>query len=263
MSLIEKRDILIKQWLKEAAADIHEALDKDLEVKTKSRRNDLVTIMDRKIEQQLVKKIRNYFPDDQIVSEEGYGDNSEDINLEDNTVWFLDPIDGTLNFVLQKENFAVMVAVYEKNIGQQAYIYDVMKDKLYWAIKGEGVYCNNQLLPKMQNLTLSDGLFASNSMFLSEKQVKINTEITKHAMGVRTIGSAGIETTELVKGSTVAYVSYGLKPWDLAPGLMMIQENGGKVTRFNGDEINLMESKPSIMGTPAAIEKVKEIIAFI
>lgn len=263
MSLVKKRDVLIKGWLQEAAKDIHEALKNDLEVKTKSSRNDLVTAMDRKIERDFVEKIKAHFPNDQIVSEEGYGDKLEEINMADNTVWFLDPIDGTLNFVLQKENFVVMLAVYEKNKGQQSYIYDVMKDKLYWAIKGNGVYCNDQLLPKIEDVPLEDGLFASNSMYLSDKQVKLNTEITKRAMAVRTLGSAGIESCEVVKGSTVAYVSYGLKPWDIAPGLMMIEENGGKVTRFDGSKINIMESKPSIMGTPTAIEDIKEIIQFI
>ncbi len=260
MSLIDKRDTLIKKWLKKAAADIKKSLKSDLNVETKTKRNDLVTNMDRQIERDFVEQIQYHFPEDQIVSEEGYGDKIEDIHLEENTVWFLDPIDGTLNFVLQEENFAVMLAVYEKGIGQQAYVYDVMRDELYWAIKGKGVYCNDQLLPKMSDTPLKDGLFASNSMYLSDKQVNLNTEITKQAMGVRTIGSAGIEATELAKGSVVAYVSYGLKPWDVAPGLILIEENGGVLTEFDGSPIDLLNTKPTIMGTPTANEEIQKMI---
>lgn len=260
MSLIDKRDTLIKEWLKKAAADIKESLKSDLNVETKTKRNDLVTNMDRQIERDFVEQIQSHFPGDQIVSEEGYGDKIGDINLAENTVWFLDPIDGTLNFVLQEENFAVMLAVYEKGIGQQAYVYDVMRDELYWAIKGKGVYCNDQLLPKMSDTPLKDGLFASNSMYLSDKQVNLNTEITKQAMGVRTIGSAGIEATELAKGSVVAYVSYGLKPWDVAPGLILIEENGGVLTEFDGSPIDLLNTKPTIMGTPTANEEIQKMI---
>lgn len=260
MSLIEKRDALIKDWLKTAGEDILEALKSDLDIEVKSNRSDLVTNMDRQIEKDFVEQIRKYFPDDQIVSEEGFGDNMEDINMEENTVWFLDPIDGTLNFVLQEENFCVMLAVYEKGIGQQAYVYDVIQERLYWAIKGQGVRCNDQLIPKMKKLSLQDGLFASNSMYLSDKQAKTNAEITKRAMGVRTIGSAGIEATEVTKGSVVAYVTYGLNPWDIAPGLMMVQENGGVVTTFDGSPIDLLKTNATIMATPAASEEIQELI---
>lgn len=256
MSLVEKRDALIKQWLDQATDKIHDALKSDLDVDIKTDRTDLVTNMDRQIEKDFVEKIKTHFPNDQIVSEEGFGDDLEKIDMEDNTVWFLDPIDGTMNFVLQEENFAVMLAVYEKGVGQQAYIYDVIQDRLYWAIKGEGVYCNDQLLPKIENTPLRDGLFASNSKYLSEEQVNLNTEITKGAMGVRTIGSAGIEATEITKGSTVAYVSYGLKPWDLAPGLILIEENGGTSSNFDSSPIDLFDATPSIMGTSAAVEEI-------
>lgn len=260
MSVIQRRDELIKDWLQEAAKDIKEALKSDLEVETKSRKNDLVTYMDRKIEEDFVKKIREYFPEDKIVSEEGFGDDFDTINMEEDTIWFLDPIDGTLNFVLQNENFAIMLAVYEKNIGKQAYILDVMKDKLYWSIKGEGVYCDDQLLPKMDNTPLTDGLFGSNSMYISDKQIQFNAKITRQAMGVRTIGSAALEVVELIKGSTVAYLPYGLKPWDLAAGYMMVEENGGTVTRLDDSEIDLFKAEPTILATPATEKEIKLLL---
>lgn len=259
MPLTEQRDELIKKWLKEAAEEIREALNHELKVETKSRKNDLVTQMDRQIEKNFVSKIKQYFPNDLIVSEEGFGDHVKISDFEENTVWFLDPIDGTLNFVLQNENYAVMLAVYERGIGKQAYIYDVTHDRLYWAIEGQGVYCNDQLLPKMEDLSLEDGLFASNSMFLSDQQANFNTEITKRAMGVRTIGSAGLESIELVKGSTIAYVSYGLKPWDIAPGLILVQENGGVITNFDGSPVNIFDTSPTIMATPTAQKEITKL----
>lgn len=260
MTLVEQRDTLIKEWLNEAAEKIKEALKNDLEVEIKSKKNDLVTQMDRGTEEDFVKKIREHFPNDLIVSEEGFGDDVSEEDFNKETVWFLDPIDGTLNFVLQKENYAIMLAVYEEGVGQQSYVYDVEKDRLYWAIKGKGVYCNDQLLPKMADIDLEDGLFASNSMFLSDYQVNCNTEITKRAMGVRTIGSAGLESAELVKGSTVAYVSYGLKPWDIAPGLMMVPENDGVVTNFEGKSVNPFSGKPTIMATPSAQKTITNLL---
>jgi len=258
MTLVEERDVLIKKWLDETKNAIFESLQTGLDIETKTSKSDLVTNMDRQIEKNLVTAINNNFPDDQIVSEEGYGDALEEINMEENTVWFLDPIDGTLNFVMQEEKFAVMLAVYDQGIGMQSYIYDVIQDRLYWAIKGEGVYCNDQLLPEIEDKALKEGLFAPNSMYLSDQQVDINTEITKRSMGARVIGSAGIEATEVAKGSTVAYVSYGLKSWDIAPGLIMVEENGGVVTQFDGEPIDLLNPEPIIMGTPTANRTIQE-----
>lgn len=260
MSIIHKRDKLIKDWLHEAAEDIKIALKSDLQVETKSRKNDLVTHMDRQIEKDFVKKIRENFPNDKIVSEEGFGDEIDTIDLSKDTVWFLDPIDGTLNFVLQNENFAIMLAVYERDIGQQAYIFDVMQDKLYWALKGEGVYLDDELLPEIKDVPLADGLFGSNSMYISSEQMQLNANITRQSMGVRTLGSAALEAIELVKGSTVAYLSYGLRAWDLAAGMMMIQENGGTVTRLDDSPLNLFEPEPVIMATPSAEKDIKSLL---
>ena len=260
MSLIKERDKLIKDWLIEAKKAIENSGEAGLEIETKSSRSDFVTNMDRTIEEEFVKRIKHHFPTDKIVSEEGFGDDPSTIDMSEDTVWFLDPIDGTMNFVLQNENYAVMLAVFEKGIGMQSYIFDVSKDNLYWAIKGEGVYCNDQLLPKMENTALRDGLFASNSKFLSDEIVSINVEVLKGSMGIRALGSAGLEAIELAKGNTVVYVTYGLNAWDIAPGIMMVQENGGEVARFDGKPLNLFEKAPLIMGTPAAIKDIHEIL---
>ena len=79
-------------------------------------------------------------------------------------------------------------------------------------------------------------------------------------MGVRTLGSAGLEAVELVKGSTIAYVSYGLKPWDIAPGLVLIEESGGVVTQFDGTSVNILNIEPTIMATPTAQKEITELL---
>lgn len=260
MSLVKERDTLIKEWLLDAKKAIEGSTEEGLEVETKSSRSDFVTNMDRDIEEELVKRIKHYFPTDKIVSEEGFGDDPSTVDISQDTVWFLDPIDGTMNFVLQNENYVVMLAVYEKGVGIQSYVFDISKDNLYWAIKGEGVYCNDQLLPKIKNTALRDGLFASNSKFLSDEIISINTEILKESMGIRALGSAGLEAVELAKGNTVVYVTYGLNAWDIAPGIMMVQEAGGEVSRFDGKPVNILEKSPLIMGTAAANKDIHAIL---
>lgn len=253
MSIVQKRDKLIKQWIKEAAESIELAKEESLKVEEKSARNDLVTNMDKEIEEELTNKIRAEFPEDRICGEEGFGDDLQDLK---GTVWFVDPIDGTLNYVLQQENFAVMVGVYEEGVGVQGYIYDVSKDKLYHAIKGNGVYCNDQPLKSPENKSLSAGLLATNSQLMTQDQFAEYRKIASQSMGVRMLGSAGLEIIELLKGNVIAYMASKLSPWDIAPGKVMIEEVGFKVSQFDGSEVDLLNKNKTIFSTVKAFDEI-------
>ncbi|GAA0366269.1 inositol monophosphatase family protein [Alkalibacterium iburiense] len=256
MDKINKRHKLVTTWIKEAAEFILDNKD-NIDVEEKTSINDLVTNMDKGIEKELVKKIRETYPEDRIVSEEGYGDDVEEL---DGTVWFLDPIDGTLNFVTQRENYAVMIGIFEDGIGQQAYVYDVVQDKLYSAIKGRGVSCNEQTLEVPKDRSLNEGVIGVSSVLLVENKFPFVREIGKASLGTRVIGSAGLESVEMVKGNTVAYIAANLKPWDVAPGLMFMEELGMKATRFDNSPINLLENNDTVLGTEAAHRQIMDKI---
>ncbi|WP_208558683.1 inositol monophosphatase family protein [Marinilactibacillus kalidii] len=253
MSEINKRDQLIKQWIKETAEMIEDAKEESLKVEEKSARNDLVTNMDKQIEEALTNKIRSNFPEDRICGEEGFGDNLEDLN---GTVWFIDPIDGTLNFVLQQENFAVMIAVYEEGKGVQGYIYDVTSKKLYHGIKGQGVFCNDKPLSAPENKGLSEGLMATNSQLMTQDAFSEYRVIAGKSMGVRMLGSAGLEVIELIKGNVIAYVATKLSPWDIAPGKIMLEEFGYKISNFSGEPVNLLKTNQTIFSTARAFDEI-------
>lgn len=253
MSIIEERDQLIKQWIAEAADYIEEALKDHLEVEEKTAPNDLVTNIDKKIEKDLTEKIRDHFPEDRIMGEEGFGDDLKDL---EGTVWFIDPIDGTLNFVLQQDKYAIMIAVYEDGVGQQGYIYEVKNKKLYYAISGKGAYCNDHKLEKIKNNMLSEGMISSSSLFMTNETKKENRAIAKKSMGVRMLGSAGLEAIEVAKGNVVAYLANSLKPWDIAPGKIIVEELGGKVSQFDGEAVDLLNQNQTIFATPKAHEEI-------
>src|SRR5699024_8231038 len=101
------------------------------------------TKMDKNIEKFFVKNIKQEFPNHLLFSEEGYGD---EISSLDGIVWIIDPIDGTMNFVHQKRNFAISIGIYQDGIGQIGFIYDVMADDLYSAKRGMGAYKNDRKL---------------------------------------------------------------------------------------------------------------------
>ncbi|MET1138805.1 inositol monophosphatase family protein, partial [Bacillus subtilis] len=79
--------------------------------------------------------------------EEGYG---EELESDEGTIWIIDPIDGTMNFVHQQRNFAISICIIEDGVGQAGYIYDVIHNELYHALKGQGAFMNNIQLPKLE-----------------------------------------------------------------------------------------------------------------
>lgn len=254
---INDQDRLIKEWLYEIKDYLVLNRGKVLEVEQKTAENDLVTEMDKSIEEKLVSNIRQHFPDDKIIGEEGFGDKISSLN---GRTWIIDPIDGTLNFVKQQENFAVMLALYEDGVGQLAYVFDVTSNKLYSAIKGEGVRCNEKLIAPPENLALSEGLIASSSALLIKNNTAGLKAIAESCLGVRMRGSAGLETVEVIKGNVAAYLASNLKPWDIAPGIIFMNELGMKATDFNGSSLDLLSNNNFLLSTEKAHGKIVELL---
>jgi myo-inositol-1(or 4)-monophosphatase len=224
---------LAKEWVLEAGEQIKVALKNELHVKTKHDRKDIVTQIDVQIQDFLVGKILETYPEDIIMGEEN-GLNQAEVK---GRMWVIDPIDGTLNFYYQKKNFAVMLGFYVDGIGEFGIIYDVMRGDMYWGQKGLGVYCNERKLVQPQGRLIEDALVAMNS-FVVQKDILSSKAISKASMGVRSYGSAGIEIISLLNGDTSCYISR-LCPWDWASGLVLVKEFGYSAQwRHTGNQPN-------------------------
>ena len=117
-----------KQIVQEAAACILAHMKEDLQVERKSSPTDLVTRLDKEVQELLVDRIKSTYPEDLICAEEG----CLRAAVGQGSVWVIDPIDGTNNFVAQQEDFAVMLAYFEDGVGEFGIIYDVMKGDCWW-----------------------------------------------------------------------------------------------------------------------------------
>lgn len=104
-----------KQWVLEAGELIRQKINDPMIIETKAHADDLVTTVDKETEYFLAENIRKTYPDHLLFSEEGYGD---DVTSLDGTVWIVDPIDGTMNFVHQRRNFAISVGIFHQSIGE-------------------------------------------------------------------------------------------------------------------------------------------------
>lgn len=236
----------VKGWVYEAGESIKTKLRSPLIVEEKANKSDLVTNVDKETEAFFIDKIRQHYPEDQILGEEGLGDQITDFS---GRVWVIDPIDGTLNFVKQQDNFCTMIAVYEDGVGQLGFIYEVMRDELLWGGKGIGVYLNETQLTEIPAISLESGLISVNTRMFLNNDYGIQ-EIAMKSIGVRMIGCAGIGFKELIKGNLTAYVS-DLQPWDYASAKVLIEELGLKIIALNGEPLDLRQKVPIIGATLA------------
>lgn len=256
---ISKRNQLILEWFKKAINYLKKIEDESIEINSKDHWNNLVTNVDKYIEEKFVENIRQAFPGENIVSEEGFGD-GETKNKGVN--WFIDPIDGTTNFITMRKHYAIMLAVYEDGVGQLGYIYNRDEDAIYMAIKDEGIYKDNQkLIFNKKDYELNEGIVGMNSHIVRENGFYDFKMATRNSLGIRSQGSAGLELLDLSLGNQVAFVSTHLAPWDIAPGLIFLNERNIIAQQFNGEVPSLTKSEPIIAAYPTAFSDIKEILS--
>ncbi|SDQ64146.1 myo-inositol-1(or 4)-monophosphatase [Virgibacillus subterraneus] len=252
---LEMRDVIYKQakeWVLQAGNTIREKMHDRMEINTKSNPNDLVTTMDQNTENFFVSNIKKTYPDHFIISEEGYGDQLETL---DGTVWIIDPIDGTMNFVHQKRNFAISVGIYHEGVGEIGFIYDVMADVLYSAKRNEGAFKNDDALPSLVNKKhLLESIVGLNHFWLCENRLvdeQVMQDFVRTIRGTRTYGSAALEFAYVAEGIMDGYLTMSLSPWDIAAGIVIVNEVGGVTTTIYGEEVNMLEKNSILTCNPA------------
>ncbi|MBS4750466.1 inositol monophosphatase family protein [Carnobacteriaceae bacterium zg-ZUI78] len=237
--MIEQLHQEIKAWIKQAGEMAKKGLEDGLTVDTKTSASDLVTNIDKAIQESFIAYIYKHYPTHHILGEE----DDTHITSMNGYVWIIDPIDGTLNYVKEKENYGITVSLYINGQGTLAYIYDVAKSHLYHMIAGQGVYCNEEKLQPLDCGLLKDAVISISSSALD---IPVYQEIMKKALSVRVIGCSSQSFIRVITGKYGAYISCALPSWDFAAGAMMIKELGGKCTQPAGTDLNILQKTPII-----------------
>lgn len=251
-------DNYIKSLIKEAGHRIRNSFLTDITIESKSNANDLVTNIDKEIEQFFIGRIRRDFPGHRIFGEEGFGD---DIQDSKGVIWLLDPIDGTMNFVHQKRNFAISLGIYEDGVGKLGYIYDVVNDDLYHGVKDGGAYYNDEQLKPLMETAIAESIVAMNATWAVPNRYldhEAAIQLIRDVRGMRSYGSAALELAYLASGRVDAYISMRLSPWDIAGGMVIAQEVGALTTNFKGDSANLLEQDTFIAANPTIHQELLE-----
>ena len=199
---------------------------------------NLVTEIDQKVENFLVKKITEQYPDHRILTEETGRYGTTKNGLE----WIIDPIDGTTNFSHGYPFFAISMGLREGNILVGGVVYAPALQELYIVEKGKGAFLNGKSIHVSHVESLKKSMLATG--FGSEHRLANMPNIIRfheEAQAVRRAGSAALDLCHVAAGRLDGYWEFGLNPWDIAAGVLMVEEAGGKITNTEGELINLSE----------------------
>lgn len=229
------------EWIKTKLGDHGK-----LQSKTSSQ--DLVTEVDKGAEMLITKLIKTYYPDHVILGEESVepGPDASIRALEklqdEEFLWIIDPIDGTTNFVHGFPFFCVSIALAHRGEIVAGVVYDPLRDELFVAEKGKGAYMKGKQLQVSEEQTLADSLLASGfpPQYREEEHLGTLMRIVPKIRNLRTSGSAALHLAYVAAGRLSGFWEPNLNVWDLAAGVLLVEEAGGRVTDAEGNPYHLM-----------------------
>jgi myo-inositol-1(or 4)-monophosphatase len=215
-----------------------------LEVTTKGR-NDFVSDVDRLAEREIISVISKAYPEHAIMAEESGNSGESD------TVWIIDPLDGTTNFLHGFPHYCVSIAVMVKGKIDHGVIYDPLREELFTASRGDGAQLNDRRLRVGKRKELANSLLATGFPFKKPHYLPPFLDTFKslfvQVADIRRTGSAALDLAYVAAGRLDGYWEIGLEKWDLAAGALLIEEAGGVISDFVGGD-NYIDSGNVIVG---------------
>lgn len=210
-------------------------------VRPKSGPADLVTETDEAAERVIISCIRRHFPEDTIVAEESAASGPG------GRTWYIDPIDGTTNFVHGHPFACVSIAFADADGPAAAVIHAPLLGEIYHAVRGGGAFLNDQPLRASQIGDAASALFATGFPFKGgkgdpEPYFKLVLEVMRASHGIRRAGSAALDLAYVAAGRVDGFFEIGLSPWDVAAGMLLVTEAGGHISGWPGDKSPPLDS---------------------
>jgi myo-inositol-1(or 4)-monophosphatase len=197
-------------------------------------RYDFSTEVDKQAEAEIVKDLKRAYPDHAIHGEEsGRQGHSR-------YTWVIDPLDGTSNFMRGLPHFSVSIALLEDGVPLHGVIYDPVRDELFTASKGAGAFLNDRRIRVAQRTGLEGALLGTGFPFRQRRRLPAQLRMVKvlleTAEDLRRSGSAALDLSYVAAGRMDGFFEFGLMPWDIAAGVLMVREAGGTCVDFQGGE---------------------------
>ena len=210
---------------------------------------DFVSEVDKQAEQEIIYAIREIYPDHAIYAEESGRTAGNDFE------WIIDPLDGTTNFLHGIPQYAVSIALREKGVLKVAVIFDPVKDELFTAVKGEGALLNDRRIRVSKTEHMAYSLLATGFPYKDMRNLNLWSEcfqsLLPETSGVRRAGSAALDLAWVAAGRYDGFWEFELNAWDIAAGVLLVQEAGGMVSEVDGGRDHIQSG--NIMAANSAI----------
>jgi len=198
-------------------------------------KSDMVTYVDKTAEARIVAALREMLPGSGFIAEEGTAkDNGEKYR------WIIDPLDGTTNYIHGISPFAVSIALMEDNEIILGVIYEISLNEMFYAWKGSKAYLNGREIQVSKAATTSDSLIATGFPYYDfsklDKYMETMNFFMRNSHGLRRLGSAAADLAYVASGRFEAFYEHALHAWDVAAGIIILKQAGGKISDFHGGE---------------------------
>lgn len=226
-------------------------------------KNDFVTNIDKAAEEEIIFQIQKAWPEHNICGEEsglisGKGGQSD-------TTWYIDPLDGTTNFVRGIPHFSISIACVQNGRIEHAVIYDPIRREEFTASRGRGASVNGVRIRVSDRHTFSGSLIGAGVPYRSSQKPFVDgymrclEHFAVNGSGIRRGGSAALDLAYVAAGRLDAFWEYGLKPWDVAAGMLLVQEAGGLIADFQGGSTSL-ETGNIVCGNPKLFKELLKVV---
>lgn len=221
--------------------------------------NDMVSYVDKGAEEMIVAGLSKYLPSAGFVTEE------QTINKVGEVYnWIVDPLDGTTNFIHGIPAFSVSIALQKNDELVVGVIYEINRDECFYAWKDGGAFMNGKKIMVTSNQTFSASLLATGFPYYNfeklERYINVFRELTQVSHGLRRIGSAAVDLAYVACGRFDGFFEYNLNSYDVAAGVILVREAGGRVTNFSGTA-EVFEARELIAGNPFIAAELHSVIS--
>lgn len=224
-------------------------------------RNDYVSEVDRKAEKEIIYHLKKAYPNHKFVGEEGGESGDANSDYE----WIIDPLDGTTNFLHGIPQFAVSIACLYKGQLEHAVVLDPIKREEFTASKGKGASVNGRRIRVSARKNLDGALIGTGVPFNGyaldhiDEYLDCMRELAGQTAGVRRAGAAALDLSYVAAGRFDGFWEIGLKPWDMAAGILILKESGALISDFKGGN-TFMDSGNVVAASPKVFKFLLQIV---
>jgi myo-inositol-1(or 4)-monophosphatase len=232
-----------------------------VKVATKQQ-SDYVTEVDKAAEAAIIDVLRDAYPKYGILAEEsGAIEGSEgDSEFE----WIIDPLDGTTNFIHGFPQYAVSIGLAQNGVMQQAVVYDTSRNELFTASRGAGAFLNDKRIRVGNRTKLADTLIGTGFPYRvfdkMDQYLAIFKELTQKTAGLRRPGAASLDLAWVACGRLDGFWEFGLAPWDMAAGSLLVSEAGGLVADTRGEQ-DYLHNGDMLAANPKIFAQLLQVIS--